>query len=370
MDREVENPFHNPDGDTFESTENSRTATVDDSLSILGRDELCIECRTIDFDNMFESVESEKSNFVSERNLRRLQDNNRCPLCRLIVATLSQEPLVVPLFAYASAVSIHLKSILFSTLSLLQDAEHQTSNWLLLTSSDSSNAFVAGSRCFIQRLKAPLLKGLTTDSDCYLRGRSVASERDIALVKTWMQICNDEHGEGCTPGLIQPGIPRLLIDIKEEMVVAPPRYCRYAALSYVWVLPDDPQLKLTDKTEARLMSPRGLSATWGDVPKTISDAMALCRTLFLPHLWVDALCMKQTPRGVLIGSNFQLSEDMSKVYGAACLTIVGAAGENSWAGLPGLNRGSRTVLQQIEVVNGSVVASLQPQTPHIIDSTK
>jgi hypothetical protein len=80
--------------------------------------------------------------------------------------------------------------------------------------------------------------------------------------------------------------------------------------------------------------------------------------------------MKQTPRGVSVDSNFQLSENMSKVYGAACLTIVGVAGKNSWAGLPGLNRGSRTVLQQIEVVNGSVLASLQPQAPHVIGPTK
>ena len=213
MDREAENPFHTPVDDTFEGTESSRTAIVGDSPSILERDELCIECRTIDFDDLFGGAKSndvsfdemilrKKSNYVSERNLRKLQENSRCSLCRLIVATLAQEPLVVPLFAYASAVSIHLESVLFGASSFSRGAWYQTSNWLRLTASDSSNVLVAKDRCFIQRLKAPLLKGLSTDSDCYLRGRAVAPELDIALVKTWMHICNDRHGDWCTPGLI------------------------------------------------------------------------------------------------------------------------------------------------------------------------
>jgi hypothetical protein len=70
MDREAENSFHNPDDDTSEGTESSRTAKVGDSPSILERDELCIECRTIDFDDMFERG---KSNYISECNLRQLQ---------------------------------------------------------------------------------------------------------------------------------------------------------------------------------------------------------------------------------------------------------------------------------------------------------
>src|SRR5436305_367957 len=64
-------------------------------------------------------------------------------------------------------------------------------------------------------------------------------------------------------------------------------------------------------------------------------------------MWVDSLCIEQ-------GGPYMLDQikSMDLIYTSASLTIIAAAGNNSWAGLPGLREGSRIVQQLTRSVNG------------------
>lgn len=124
-------------------------------------------------------------------------------------------------------------------------------------------------------------------------------------------------------------------------------------MSYVWGPPSVPQLKLTEQTQARLTTDGGLGKQWADVPQTIRYAMLLYEILSIRYLWVDAMCLEQSIRDHVSGSDSQLSAKMGHIYGAAHITIVSAAGQDSLAGLPRLRRGSRSVLQRAEIKDDS-----------------
>jgi hypothetical protein len=88
--------------------------------------------------------------------------------------------------------------------------------------------------------------------------------------------------------------------------------------------------------QERLLQPGGLSDIHEDIPTTIKDAMHICELLGYRYLWVDALCIDQdrTKESGQIVS-------MRSIYACADLTIVAAAGTDSWAGLPGVREGTR-----------------------------
>ncbi|KAF2966984.1 hypothetical protein GQX73_g6576 [Xylaria multiplex] len=185
----------------------------------------------------------------------------------------------------------------------------------------------------------------------FLKGRKVEDILDTKLVNSWLEYC-DHHHEGCEPQPLPSSshFPIWMIDIKQRMVVtefgnAP----QFAALSYVWGSNDTKHLKYTKLggVDVRLSTPGGLSDDHQDIPTTIKDAMILCERLSIPFLWVDALCLDQD----------KLQEDTSDpesfdilgmIYASAYVTIVAAGGQDSWAGLPGLNPGSRSLSNATE----------------------
>lgn len=63
----------------------------------------------------------------------------------------------------------------------------------------------------------------------------------------------------------------------------------YAALSYVWG--QKQKLMLSAQMEPALRKPGSISDEI--IPKTISDAISVARSLSLPFLWVDAICIMQ-----------------------------------------------------------------------------
>ncbi|TID02130.1 hypothetical protein CH35J_003370 [Colletotrichum higginsianum] len=90
-----------------------------------------------------------------------------------------------------------------------------------------------------------------------------------------------------------------------------PQYC---ALSYRWDNParhaQKETLRSTLGTYESVINPTGL-------PRTVADAVACCRRLGLPHLWVDALCVVQND------DDDKLSEiaAMGDIYANAYLTL-------------------------------------------------
>ncbi|KAI9866737.1 MAG: hypothetical protein M1813_000679 [Trichoglossum hirsutum] len=184
------------------------------------------------------------------------------------------------------------------------------------------------------RFKSRILqKGVneTQEDSAHFSGRSVQSEADFGLYRKWLACCREYHSKACCVEAADLAKMKLrLINIDENRVVEASRDDKYAALSYVWGVPD--QLKLVKKTVPRLTSVGGLSEDFPDVPKTIRDAMSVAAKLGSNYLWVDALCIVQddeedVPRQM---------KQMDKIYGCATFTIV-STGLNVDAGIPGLS---------------------------------
>ncbi|KAG6355329.1 hypothetical protein INS49_003290 [Diaporthe citri] len=166
-------------------------------------------------------------------------------------------------------------------------------------------------------LRFPVLSRLVRDSGF-----------DAEEVKKWLVQCDISHGLHCciTPDQRLAHIGMRLIDIEQNCLVRVTEHCAYTALTYVWGPVDQPVLK------------EGLIAEWETpghfdrmhLPKTISDAIKVCRIIGLKYLWVDSLCIVQDdPLAVQEQIN-----NMSLVYSQAYLTIVAASGDDCDSGLP------------------------------------
>jgi hypothetical protein len=66
----------------------------------------------------------------------------------------------------------------------------------------------------------------------------------------------------------------------------------YAALSYVWGKAS--QTMLTDNNEAEICKVASMTEqNLPLLPKTIRDAIILCRSLNIRFIWINALCIRQ-----------------------------------------------------------------------------
>ncbi|KAH8650889.1 heterokaryon incompatibility protein-domain-containing protein, partial [Tricladium varicosporioides] len=94
----------------------------------------------------------------------------------------------------------------------------------------------------------------------------------------------------------------------------------YIALSYCWGVPNDsrPLLKTTRSTKSSRIA--GIPVE--DMPLAFQDAVKLARTLNIPYLWIDSLCITQDD-----AQDWQNeSSRMAEIFSHAYLTVVAAIG--------------------------------------------
>lgn len=141
---------------------------------------------------------------------------------------------------------------------------------------------------------------------------------NFEVVQEWIEFCMTKHHEEC--GLERPRrVPYLkLIDCETRRIV-PAEDFSYICLSYVW------GQTLDDNTHLSVL-PCGL-------PTTIEDAITVTLKLGMRYLWVDRYCIDQQNKVEVL---HQLKV-MDLIYQNAELTIVAAAGEDPWYGLPGVS---------------------------------
>jgi hypothetical protein len=96
-----------------------------------------------------------------------------------------------------------------------------------------------------------------------------------------------------------------------------------------------------------------------DIPRTVRDAIRVTRKLGYRHLWVDEYCIDQNDDN---HRNDQI-ERMDQIYRGADLTIVAAAGEDKWHGLPGVGDTKRKGRKVVSV--GDVVVFSNGPEPDI-----
>ncbi|GIC92963.1 uncharacterized protein Aud_009442 [Aspergillus udagawae] len=171
------------------------------------------------------------------------------------------------------------------------------------------------------------------DSEQLLHGRMLRKNLNIPLIKNWIRTCFKEckledafHSQDATAR------PARVIDTRRLMIRRTPPDCEYVALSYTWGPKSITQLQLTKDNEPRLAKAQGLNEAWDMIPRTIQDAIDLCRRLGIRYLWVDALCRG---KGDGYANEKAVKDIISRIFANACLTIV-ANGPDSHYGLPGV----------------------------------
>ncbi|PWY95754.1 HET-domain-containing protein [Aspergillus sclerotioniger CBS 115572] len=212
-------------------------------------------------------------------------------------------------------------------------------------------------------------------------GRRRPLQLDLSWVRSWVQLCQDHHGQACELADVDPQSRLDLIRFVnardrcvETLTNVRLSETPYLALSYVWGGPQTFQLEKSTTTQ--LAQSGSLAA--GALPQTIEDALFLAHSLGFKYIWIDALCIIQDSPD---NKATQLPA-MSQIYGFATFTIVAAAGSNVHNGLPGLHPGTRS-LQQKEVLvkpsnddglpGFSLVTTLQPlahNSHHYLESTE
>ncbi|KLJ05883.1 hypothetical protein EMPG_10684 [Blastomyces silverae] len=180
---------------------------------------------------------------------------------------------------------------------------------------------------------ALFLHAFTTAQDpasAYVTARPLRTDTnsDAARVqiREWLKDCK-EHT--CCRTLHEDSIlPTRVIEVsppgRQYARVLESKYLsgRYATLSYCWGKEGFPNLtrsnyvKLTEELDEETL------------PPTIRDALATTRTLSIPYLWVDALCIIQDSEEDKAKEMAQMKE----VYASSALTIVAASAEGVSAG--------------------------------------
>ncbi|OCK95276.1 HET-domain-containing protein, partial [Cenococcum geophilum 1.58] len=192
-------------------------------------------------------------------------------------------------------------------------------------------------QCILPLARGPKLDG---EKDRVLRCRPVnLAQVDFNLVRDWINTCQKGHKK-CRRFMTSSRLMSMfgfsLIDVQREALVDAPRGAKYLALSYVWG--SARQLKLKNE----------------EIPKTIRDAIYVCKALHERYLWVDALCIIQDDEA---DKKAQIS-NMDLVYRNAYITIVGAVGDAT-TGLPG----TRTNYPRREAVKASIQGLMLSSAP-------
>ncbi|KAF2996751.1 hypothetical protein E8E14_001693 [Neopestalotiopsis sp. 37M] len=185
--------------------------------------------------------------------------------------------------------------------------------------------------------------------DMYFAGRKRPPMIDLDWLRSWFQICDEEHQETCKLSEDQSRDFSMslirLVDVHHHcvrtFVNVNPAKIRYIALSYVWGGPQPLNLL---KSNAEHLECEG-SLLEVVIPQTISDAIEVTRKLDVGFIWIDALCIIQDDDH----DKIEQIDSMSMIYRSATLTIIAACGGDCNAGLAGLRAGTRE-FEQREVV--------------------
>jgi hypothetical protein len=168
---------------------------------------------------------------------------------------------------------------------------------------------------------------------------------DMETLRVWTQQCRVEHPQ-CRSGwqgIRRKSAPKRsyllrLLDCTSMKVVVTNSHRRYAALSYVWG-----RAKQYSSKKQDVICPDGevdseyVSLENRTLPRTVADAIQVCKEIGVRLLWVDTLCIIQDD----VAEKKRTLAAMDQIYKSAVLTIVAASGTHADAGLAGLRPASR-----------------------------
>lgn len=334
---------------------------------------LCSHCSRLDFDALFHyairvEVNRKLSLEIELGFLHEIAKRKDCPFCRLVTKTIrlhyDENDLPISFWETGLLNGNHVRCVLYNTrvpdpgddeppdpsrkhvyhLEIGTDPAIYRSD--LRIDGDDNQEFLLP---MIQMLRPPM----EPDRDRPLPyGALVRSQINISKPLDWLNFCQI-HAQTPSIGSRVLKTPRDLrvIDVLRQCVLPAPERARYVALSYVWGGDQRVTLK---RANAEEFGQVGSLSRQENFPRTIRDATEFVRRLGERYLWVDSLCIIQDNE---IDVGFQV-DSMDSIYANALLVLVGAAGHDADAGLPGVVRGSRMQRQHIENVGQLQLANM------------
>ncbi|KAI1158386.1 HET-domain-containing protein [Nemania serpens] len=172
-----------------------------------------------------------------------------------------------------------------------------------------------------------------------LAPRRVSNTFDPEFAISWLSKCKSFHPPTCVPTSI--GFPERVIDCLTRTVTPGHPGIQYIALSYVWGLKTNAL-----KQEYMLSTTRDPSRRLPDeLPQTIEDAIKVTSMIGYRYIWIDMYCIDQTD----IGDKQRQVAHMDVVYAGADATIIVAAGDDCYSGIPGIGNTPRKAQQSVNV---------------------
>ncbi|PSN68660.1 HET-domain-containing protein [Corynespora cassiicola Philippines] len=143
-----------------------------------------------------------------------------------------------------------------------------------------------------------------------------------------------------------------VIHVVQSCIVHLPEGAGFVALSYVWGNEPAGQFQTLRANICSLNIPGSLDNV--SLPRTITDAIIVCKKLRQPYLWVDRLCIIQDESWEI--KSVQLNQ-MGAIYRQADFTIVGLAGDGATYGLPGVSKPRLDVQKKLKTSGIEIVES-------------
>ena len=92
-----------------------------------------------------------------------------------------------------------------------------------------------------------------------------------------------------------------------------------------------------------------------NLPRTIEDAIAICKGLKRRYLWVDRFCIQQDSEQ----DKRQQIDAMASIYSSAEFTIINSSGADMYSPIPGVTE-KRNAFQSKVVTGGVEVTNIYP----------
>ncbi|KAM5345055.1 hypothetical protein ACJ41O_010917 [Fusarium nematophilum] len=274
-----------------------------------------------------------------------------CPLCRLIYRLIPRPPpdhdtTVLALRPYRW----HIRQGHWEVIS--ESAKQDFAIWFGLSTPQvhalSGRSFFASGehlRTAMMTGEAIALKPSTRSSKGPYTARLIDEMIDFERIRKGLEHCQTTHPKECQAMFDQGLLATRMVDVIARKTVDCPDQCDYLALSYVWggVHPE----------------PGALEA--GTLPQTIEDAITITKRLGKRYLWVDALCIDQSPNPTAeqAAAKAKQLQLMHLIYYCATITIFAVAGPRSDYGIPGVSR--PRVASTQEVIDGQTIVAVPPQ---------
>ncbi|OBS26051.1 hypothetical protein FPOA_06581 [Fusarium poae] len=154
----------------------------------------------------------------------------------------------------------------------------------------------------------------------------VGSQAASCQVQSWLEECKGH--DGCSDPNTETVLPTRVIEVspidqlEPRIVETRGLRGRYATMSYCWgktsfeALNQSNYGQFSKKLEVSIL------------PPTFKEAIAIARSLSIPYLWIDALCIIQDSED---DKNREISL-MKDIYASSCLTIVATSSQDVHGG--------------------------------------